>query len=103
MTEFEKQKDLIERLIKTTPEDDSDYKRAKSFGFVEPIKELFTECYNYKDMCVWLVEHDNDIFYEFKNANIQTRDDFNSDEEFEEAKNDCLMVSDNGEALCMYW
>lgn len=103
MNEFEKQKDLLERLIKSTDENDADYKKAKDFGFVGSIKNLFLGCYDYKDMCVWLCEHDNDIFYEFRNADIRGREDFNSEEEFEEAEYDCLMISDDGEYLCMSW
>lgn len=103
MTEFEKQRDLIERLIKTSSDEDLDYRRAKNYGFVNPIKDLLVDCYNYRDMCVWLVEHNNDVFYEFRNADIQSREDFDSDEDFERAKNDCLMISEDGEAVCMSW
>ena len=103
MNEFEKQKDLLERLIKSTDENDADYKKAKDFGFVESIKNLFLGCYDYKDMCVWLCEHDNDIFCDFRYADIRSPEDFNSREEFEEAEMQCLLISDDGKYLCMSW
>lgn len=103
MNEFEKQKDLIERLIKAIDENDADYKKAKDYGFVESIKDLILGCYDYKDMCVWLCEHNNDIFQNFRYADIRSQEDFNSTEEFEEAKMDCLMISDDGKYVCMSW
>lgn len=103
MNEFEKQKDLIEKLIKATDENDADYKKARDFGFVESIKDLILGCYDYKDMCVWLCEHNNDIFYNFRYADIRSQEDFNSMKEFEEAKMDSLMISDDGKYICMSW
>ena len=103
MTELQKQEDLIERLIKSMDENDANYKKAKDFGFVESIKNLFLGCYDYKEMCVWLCEHNNNLFHNFRYAVIQSQEDFDSMEDFEEAKMDSLMVSDDGEYICRAW
>ena len=103
MTEYEKQKRLIKKIIKHTSEDDPDYKKAKEFGFIKPIAKLMINCRGYSSLCVWLVEHDMRIFYEFRFADIRGREDFDSEEAYERAKADCLMISDDGETLCMSW
>ena len=74
MTDWEKSRALVERLIEEYPKDDPDFKAAE--GYLDAIKELFIGCYSYSDLCEWLAEHNFDILENFRYANFESYEDF---------------------------
>ena len=77
-----------------------DYKAAEPF--LEGIKELFIDRYSYRDFCVWLGDHDMDILTDFRYAIIVSKYHMNPDD-WEEAKEDALLVSDDGNSAVVSW
>ena len=101
MTDYEKIKLLVEDLLKAYDKEDPDYQAAKPF--LDGIKQLFEDCYSYSDFCIWLAEHDMDILIDFRYANIVSEDDYDNPNDWEEAKENSLLVSDDGTAAVMSW
>ena len=103
MTEYENNRLLLEALIEKMPEDDPDKKEAELHGFIEPIIELFTECYDSQQLVEWLNEHNMEPLADFRYADIRERSEYDTEEDWEEAKEDALLISDDGEAICLSW
>lgn len=94
---------LIVKLIKGTSEDDPDFKDALEYGFAEQIVNLFLDCYCGSNFIRWLNEHDFDLFDSFRFADIAFKEDYESEEEWEDAKNNALMINDDKTAVCLSW
>lgn len=101
MKDYEKTKLLVEDLIKAYDKEDPDYKAAEPF--LDGIKQLFEDCYSYSDFCTWLADHNMDILIDFRFANIVSEDDYDNPDDWEEAKEDALLVSDDGNSAVMSW
>ena len=101
MTDYEKINALVDKLLKAYDKEDPDYKAAEPF--LDGIKELFEDCYSYSDFCTWLVEHDMDILIDFRCADIVSEDDYDTPDDWEEAKENALLVSDDGTSAVMSW
>ena len=101
LSDFEKVGMLFDKLIGEYDKEDVDYKAAEPY--LEQIRMLFVDCYDYESFCVWLADHDFDVLVNFRYANIKDKCEFESEEEFEEAKEDALMISDDGTQLVMSW
>ena len=94
MKDKKKVEALVDSLLEGYDRSDPDYKAAKPF--LDNIRELFVDCYSYSDFCVWLVEHKMDILVNFRNADIVSQDDYENPDAWEKAKEDALLVSDDG-------
>ena len=100
MTDYEKVEMLVEDLLEDYDREDPDYKAAEPF--LSKIKEYYTD-YSYSDLCTWLVEHNGDILINFKNADIVSEDDYKNSDDWEKAKKNAFLVSDDGTAAVMSW
>ena len=101
MKDYEKIDVLVDGLFNAYDKEEPDYKAAEPF--LDGIKELFVDCYSYSDLCVWLVEHNNDILIDFRYADIVSEDDYDNPNDWEEAKEDALIVSNDGNSAVMSW
>ena len=101
MTDYEKVDELVDSLLEDYDRNDPDYEAAEPF--LDNIKELFISCYSYSDFCAWLVDHNMDILADFRYADIVSKDDYDTPEDWEEAKEDALLVSDDGASAVMSW
>ena len=101
MKDYQKIEALVDSLLEGYDRSDPDYKAAKPF--LNGIKELFVDCYSYSDFCVWLVEHKMDILVNFRNADIVSKDDYENPDDWEAAKEDALLVSDDGTSVVKSW
>lgn len=94
--------EVIEKICECLwDSEDEDCMLAEEYGFKEQIIELFRECYDYEGFCKWLADHDCRIAYEFKQAEIHSRCDYESEEEWEDASDDALFRNEH--YLCMRW
>ena len=101
LRDVEKVEMLFDKLISEYDKEDVDYKAADPY--LKQIRKFFVDCYDYASFCVWLVDHDFDVLVDFRNADIKEECDFDTKEEFEEAKENALMISDDGTQLVMSW
>ena len=94
---------LIDYLLEDYDKDDLDYQAAEPF--LDSIKKFYINRYrySYSDFCTWLVEHDMDILFNFANANIVSKDDYDNPNDWEKAKEDALLVSGDGTSAVMSW
>ena len=98
MTDYE----IIEKICNALwDSEDADCKAAEEYGFKDQIILLFADCYDYGSFCKWLAKHDCNPAHGFNDAEIRERSDYDSDEEFEDAKMDALLSNDK--YLCMSW
>ena len=75
--------------------EDKDCKAAEEYGFKDQVILLFTDCYDYGSFCKWLAKHECNPWHLFSEADIRSRSDYETDDEFEEAKYDGLMANDD--------
>ena len=101
MKDYEKVEALVDYLLEGYDRKDPDYIAAKPF--LDNIRELFVDCYSYSDLCVWLVEHKMDILINFRYAKIVRKEDYKNPDDWEEAKEDALLVSDDGTSAVKSW
>ena len=101
MKDYEKIDVLVDGLLKAYDKEDPDYKAAEPY--LDGIKQLFEDCYSYSDFCVWLVEHKGDILIDFSCADIVSKEDYDNPDDWEEAKENALLVSDDGNSAVMSW
>ena len=103
MTDYEKTKLLVEDLLKGYDKDDPDYQAAEPF--LDSIKEFYIDRYrySYSDLCNWLVDHDLDILSNFRYTDIVSKEDYKNHDDWEKAKKDALLVSDDGNSAVMSW
>ena len=101
MKDYEKVEMLVDDLLEDYDKEDPDYQAAEPF--LDGIKDLFIGCYSYSDFCTWLVEHNSDILIDFRYADIVSEDDYDNPDDWEEAKEDALLVSDDGNSAVMSW
>ena len=101
MTDYEKIDVLVDDLLENYDRDDPDYKAAEPF--LNNIKEWYEDCYSYNDLCSLLVEQDGDILLDFRYANIVNKEAYKDPDNWEEAKEDALLVSDDGTSAVMSW
>ena len=98
MREYEVIRTICEKLWDS---EDSDCALAEEYGFKDQIIMLFAECYDYEYFCEWLAKNNCNPAEGFSNAEINCREDYDSDEEFEEAKDDALFYNDD--YICIRW
>ena len=101
MTDYEKIEEVVDKLLEDYDKEDPDYKAAEPF--LNNIKELFEDCYSYSDFCTWLVEHNSDILMDFRYADIVSEEDYDNPNDWEEAKEDALLVSNDGNSAVLSW
>ena len=103
MKDYEKTKLLVEDLLQDYDKDDPDYQAAEPF--LDSIKKYYIRCYgySYSDLCNWLVEHNNDILIDFRYADIVSEDDYDNPYDWKKAKENALLVSDDGTSAVMSW
>ena len=102
MTDYEKIDVIVDYLLEAYDKEDPDYQSAEPF--LSSIKQLFECCYSYSGFCKWLADHDMDILINFKNADIVRKEDYKNSDDWEEAKEDALLVSDDGNsAVRSFW
>ena len=101
MTDYEKIKLLVDALLKAYDKEDPDYKAAEPF--LSSIKEIFECCYSYSGFCNWLAGRDMDILIDFRFANIVSKEDYKNPDDWEEAKENALFVSNDGTSAVMSW
>ena len=101
MEDYEKVEALVDSLLEAYDKEDPDYKAAKPF--LDGIKELFVDCSSYSDFCTWLADHDMDILIDFRFADIVSKDDYDTPDDWEAAKEDALLVSDDGKSAVLSW
>ena len=101
MTDYQKVEALVDKLLENYDKEDPDYKAAEPF--LDGIKELFRDCYSYSDFCVWLGDHDLDILIDFRFADIVSKEDYENPNDWEEVKEDALLVSNDGNSAVMSW
>lgn len=101
MKDYEKIEALVDDLLEAYDKNDPDYIAAEPF--LSGIKEFYIGCYSYSDLCVWLVEHDMDILRNFRHAGLICKVDYKSPDDWEEAKEDALLVSDDGNSAVLGW
>lgn len=81
--------------------DDIDCKCADEYGFTDNIIELFTDCYDYEGFCKWLAVNNCCPANNFRNAEVYAREDYETEEDWEEACENALFYND--EYVCMQW
>ena len=101
MGDYKKIDALVEELLEDYDRNDPDYQAAEPF--LNGLKDLFEECYTYSDFCVWLAEHDADILIDFRKADIVHQEDYKNPDDWEEAKEDALLMSDDGTSAVLSW
>lgn len=99
---FEAAEKLIQILMDAVPDTYPGKKTAIELGFVNSIKDLFLEAFDYSALCEWLAKRDMNPFYEFNSAEFVFAEETDADE-FAEKMDDCLMVNDSKTILCMNW
>ena len=102
MTDYEKVYALVDDLLEDYDKDDPDYKAAEPF--LNNIKEFYINRYrySYSDFCDWLAGRNGEILRDFRYAIIVSKYHMNHDD-WEEAKEDALLVSDDGNSAVMSW
>ena len=101
MKDYEKVDALVDGLLEAYDKEDPDYKAAEPF--LDGIKVLYEDCYSYSEFCTWLADHDMDILIDFRFANIVSKEDYKNSDDWEEAKEDALFVSDDGNSAVLSW
>ena len=101
MKDYEKTEVLVDALLEKYDKEDPDYQAAEPF--LDGIKQLFEDCYSFSDFCTWLGEHNDDILSDFRYADIVSEDDYDNPDDWEEAKEDALLGSNDGNSAVMSW
>ena len=101
MKDYQKIDALVDSLLEDYDRSDPDYKAAEPF--LDGIKEFFEAYYSYDDLCTRLGDHNMDILADFRYADIVSEDDYEDPEDWESAKEDALLVSDDGTSAVMSW
>ena len=89
-------------LLEDRAEEDSDM-LALTPSLLNQIIDLFIECYNVEDLMTWLSTHNYDPIIDFRYADIREYGDFESLEELENAKGDCLFNDEENEIIVISW
>ena len=89
-------------LLEDRAEDDGDMSILTT-TLLNQIIDLFIDCYNIEDLMKWLSTHNYDPIIDFRYAAIREYGDFESLEELEIAKNDCLFNDEENEILVISW
>lgn len=74
---------------------------AEKYDLKDRIINLYTECFDYEFFCKWLADNGCNIAEGFSEAEINCREDYDSDEEFETAKENALFY--NNDYICIRW
>lgn len=98
MKEYEVTRIICEKLWDS---EDKDCALAESYGFKDQIIQLFEDWYDAKDFLAWLAKNNCNLAEGFSSAEVNCREDYDSDEEFEAAKEDALFYNDD--YICIRW
>ena len=98
MEDYKVVKILCEKLWDS---EDPDCKYAEEYGFKDAIIKLLHTYYDAEEFSRWLVKNDCNPANRFREADIRERSDYDSDEDFEFAKDDCLFANDD--YICVRW
>lgn len=101
---------LLLRLVESTDENDSDFKQVLADEMGEEIIRLFMDCYDTEELLKWLDNNDYDLFMDYRYSDRIYRDDYESDEDFEENSGafykgdvDCLMYNEKTGCYVKTW
>ena len=103
MTDYEKIDVIVDYLFEAYDKESPDYQAAEPF--LSSIKKFYINRYrySYSDFCDWLAGRNGDILINFKNADIVSKEDYKNSDDWEEAKENALFVSNDGTAAVMSW
>ena len=102
MKDYEKFEVLVDYFLETYDKGNPDYQAAEPF--LDSIKEFYINRYrySYSDFCDWLAGRNGEILRDFRYAIIVSKYHMNHDD-WEEAKEDALLVSNDGTSAVMSW
>ena len=102
MKDYEKIDVIVDYLLEAYDKGNPDYQTAEPF--LRSIKKFYINRYrySYSDFCGWLAGRNGDILRDFRYAIIVSKYHMNSDD-WEEAKEEALLVSDDGNSAVMSW
>ena len=72
-------KKVCEGLLANYDKQDPDYIKAESDKMLDPIIELFADCYSAEDFLQWLADHDGDILINYRFAYTKTYEEIAED------------------------
>ena len=101
MTDYERVDVLVDALFIAYDKEDQDYQAAKPF--LDSIKKWYIERYSFNAFCDYLAEHGMDILSDFRHAKIVSKEDYENPNDWEEATENALLVSDDGTSAVMSW
>ena len=85
---------LVHSAISRMESDDVDLIQVLNDGMEWQIIDLFIDCYDLMDFTKWLVDHDFDVFVDYRFSDRYYREDY-SEEEWEDMVDDCLFSNEN--------
>lgn len=88
---------LLYSAIVQLHDDDVDLKAVLCDGMEWNIIDLFLDCYDLEDLTKWLVDHDFDVFVDYRFSDRYYRDECD-DDEWENLIDDCLF---SNEKVCV--
>ena len=106
MTDYEKIDVIVDYLLEAYDKENPNYQAAEPF--LRSIKKFYMNYmnryrYSYSDFCDWLAGRNGDILINFKNADIVSKEDYKNSDDWEKAKKNAFLVSDDGTAAVMSW
>ena len=104
MKDYEKIEALIDYLLEHYNRNDPDYKAAEPFldQIKEYFKEYYTVCYSYSDFCDMLADLHGVLLFDLRYSIIVNKDHMNPND-WEKAKENALLVSNDGTSAVMSW
>lgn len=90
---------LLEAEAKLAGEGDPFFAIADKYGFADTINELLTDAFTDAEMPIWLARNGNNPFKAFHLDKAKTAADYATSEEWEKAKRDAWIVSEDGRAI----
>ena len=102
MKDYEKIDVLVDYFLEAYDKESPDYQAAEPF-----LRSIKTFCinryrYSYSDFCDWLAGRNGDILRDFRYAIIVSKYHMNP-ADWEEAKENALLVSGDGTSAVMSW
>ena len=89
-------------LLEDRQEDDPDM-QALTPQLLEQVIQLFIDCYDTENLMLWLESHDYDPIIDFRFSERYEYEEFESVEELEEAKENCLFNDEVNKIIVMSW